>query len=63
MAALSTTETEILFCYQKRRKADKRFFAMLKKTFVFEDVADDDVERTKEYRRQGTQLLRIRKKA
>lgn len=62
MAALSTKDTEILFCYQKRRKADRRFFAMLKKGFVFEDVADDDEERREEYRRQGTQLLRIRKK-
>ena len=62
MAALSTPETEILFCYQKRRKADKRFFALLKKRFVFQDVADDDPARASEYRRQGTQLLRIRKK-
>ncbi|KAJ1020691.1 hypothetical protein NDA16_004083 [Ustilago loliicola] len=62
MAALSTSETEILFCCQKRRKADKRFFGMLKKQFVFQDVADDDAERMREYRRQGTQLLRIRKK-
>lgn len=62
MTALSGKQTEILFCYQKRRKADKRFFALLKKGFVFEDVTDDDEERMKEYRRQGTQLLRIRKK-
>lgn len=62
MADLSTPDTEILFCYQKRRKADKRFFAMLKKQFTFQDVADDDEVRTKEYRRQGTQLLRIKKK-
>lgn len=62
MAALSTDQTEILFCYQKRRKADKRFFALLKKHFFFEDVADDDPQRTIEYRRQGTQLLRVRKK-
>ncbi|TKY86458.1 hypothetical protein EX895_004607 [Sporisorium graminicola] len=62
MVELSTTETEILFCYQKRRKADKRFFALLKRQFVFEDVKDDDEARMREYRRQGTQLLRIRKK-
>ena len=62
LAALATDKTEILFCYQKRRKADKRFFGLLKKQFAFEDVADDDETRTKEYRRQGTQLLRIRKK-
>ncbi|PWN28529.1 hypothetical protein BDZ90DRAFT_213789, partial [Jaminaea rosea] len=38
MIALSTAQTEILFCYMKRRKADKRFFTMLKKHFSFEDV-------------------------
>ncbi|EST08452.1 Nicotinamide N-methyltransferase-like protein [Kalmanozyma brasiliensis GHG001] len=62
MTQLSTSDTEILFCYQKRRKADKRFFALLKRQFTFEDVKDDDSVRTEEYRRQGTQLLRIRKK-
>ncbi|GAK63933.1 uncharacterized protein PAN0_004d2142 [Moesziomyces antarcticus] len=62
MQALSTSQTEILFCYQKRRKADKRFFGLLRKKFVFADVTDDDPVRTVEYRRQGTQLLRIRKK-
>lgn len=63
MAALSTSETEILFCYQKRRKADKRFFGLLRKSFTWEDIVDDDETRMKEYRRQGTQLLRIKKKA
>ncbi|KAG7448922.1 S-adenosyl-L-methionine-dependent methyltransferase [Guyanagaster necrorhizus] len=29
---------EILFCYKKRRKADKRFFAILKKSFSWEQV-------------------------
>ncbi|KAJ9475112.1 Protein-lysine N-methyltransferase EFM6 [Pseudozyma hubeiensis] len=62
MLDLSTKETEILFCYQKRRKADKRFFGLLKKGFVFEDVKDDDEVRCREYQRQGTQLLRIRRK-
>lgn len=62
MLALSTCDTEILFCYQKRRKADKRFFALLKRHFVFEAMQDDDEQRCREYQRQGTQLLRIRKK-
>ncbi|KIS70139.1 uncharacterized protein UMAG_11570 [Mycosarcoma maydis] len=62
MVHLSTQRTEILFCYQKRRKADKRFFALLKRSFVFENVQDDDADRCREYQRQGTQLLRIRKK-
>lgn len=30
--------TEILFCYKKRRKADKRFFTMLKKKFSWAEV-------------------------
>ncbi|KAK0490669.1 putative methyltransferase-domain-containing protein [Armillaria novae-zelandiae] len=32
---------EVLFCYKKRRKADKRFFALLKKKFTWEQVMDD----------------------
>lgn len=62
MTELSTKDTEILFCYQKRRKADKRFFIYLKKHFIFKDVDDDDPQRTVLYRRQGTQLLRVYKK-
>ncbi|KDN49209.1 hypothetical protein K437DRAFT_262097 [Tilletiaria anomala UBC 951] len=62
MAALSTPATEILFCYQKRRKADKRFFALLRKKFTFDNVDDDDPVRMERYRREGTQLLRVRRK-
>ena len=29
---------EVLFCYKKRRKADKRFFALLKKHFTWNIV-------------------------
>ena len=29
---------EVLFCYKKRRKADKRFFALLKKYFTWNIV-------------------------
>jgi hypothetical protein len=29
---------EVLFCYKKRRKADKRFFALLKKYFTWSIV-------------------------
>lgn len=50
---------EILFCYQKRRKADKRFFILLKKKFDTENVTDDDPARADKYRRQGTHLLRL----
>ncbi|SNX84683.1 uncharacterized protein MEPE_03392 [Melanopsichium pennsylvanicum] len=62
MVGLSCSRTEILFCYQKRRKADRRFFILLKKYFDFQIVKDDDQVRMKEYTRQGTQLLRIWKK-
>ncbi|EJD01274.1 uncharacterized protein FOMMEDRAFT_110963 [Fomitiporia mediterranea MF3/22] len=33
--------TEVLFCYKKRRKADKRFFTLLKKHFEWKQVDDD----------------------
>jgi len=35
---LAEAETEILFCYKKRRKADKRFFLLLKKVFTWNEV-------------------------
>jgi len=41
LSDLSDSMTEILFCYKKRRKADKRFFAMLKKRFSWKQVLDD----------------------
>lgn len=31
---------EVLFCYKKRRKADKRFFSLLKKSFTWSLVRD-----------------------
>ncbi|KAJ3086125.1 hypothetical protein HK102_013493 [Quaeritorhiza haematococci] len=33
--------TTVLIAYKKRRKADKRFFALLKKHFDFEEIDDD----------------------
>ncbi|KAF9534965.1 putative methyltransferase-domain-containing protein [Crepidotus variabilis] len=41
LSDLSDAKTEILFCYKKRRKADKRFFGMLKKKFTWKEVDDD----------------------
>ena len=35
---LESAPPEVLFCYKKRRKADKRFFAMLKKEFTWSVV-------------------------
>ncbi|TXT06135.1 hypothetical protein VHUM_03608 [Vanrija humicola] len=53
-------DMEILFCYKKRRKADKRFFAMLKKHFDW-TVVEDDIEREK-YNREGVMLWRLRRR-
>jgi len=52
-------ETEVLFCYKKRRKADKRFFALLKKKFKWNDVPDDPARAT--YSRESISLLRLTK--
>jgi len=35
---VSNARTEVLFCYKKRRKADKRFFTLLRKKFTWEEV-------------------------
>ncbi|WFC93796.1 Protein-lysine N-methyltransferase efm6 [Malassezia brasiliensis] len=63
MVALSTPHTEILFSYHKRRRADKRFFAMLKKHFTYTHVEDDDPARRQAYNRAGTSLMRIHLRA
>ncbi|KAL1409786.1 Protein-lysine N-methyltransferase efm6 [Vanrija albida] len=55
-------DMEILFCYKKRRKADKRFFALLKKHFD-SIVVDDDKEGEREkYNREGVMLWRLRRR-
>ncbi|WFC98392.1 Protein-lysine N-methyltransferase efm6 [Malassezia yamatoensis] len=59
MYELASKKTEILFSYQKRRKADKRFFGMLKKHFTYDHVDDDDPQRRTAYNRQGTFLMRM----
>ncbi|KAG8716329.1 hypothetical protein FRC11_004096 [Ceratobasidium sp. 423] len=61
LADLNNTypDAEILFCYKKRRKADKRFFAMLKKQFTWEEVADDPEREA--YSRQAITLLRLQR--
>ncbi|KAJ7507453.1 putative methyltransferase-domain-containing protein [Mycena galericulata] len=51
--------TEVLFCYKKRRKADKRFFALLKKKFKWSEVPDDPARVT--YSRESISLLRLTK--
>ncbi|KAF7313541.1 Protein-lysine N-methyltransferase EFM6 [Mycena chlorophos] len=50
---------EVLFCYKKRRKADKRFFTLLKKKFRWTEVDDDPNRET--YSREAISLLRLHK--
>ncbi|KAH7100606.1 putative methyltransferase-domain-containing protein, partial [Auriculariales sp. MPI-PUGE-AT-0066] len=57
---LATQRTEILFCYKRRRKADKRFFALLGKEFTWTHVQDDPNKAT--YERDGIYLYRLTKK-
>ncbi|EKM59600.1 uncharacterized protein PHACADRAFT_191971 [Phanerochaete carnosa HHB-10118-sp] len=49
-------DPEILFCYKKRRKADKRFFTMLKKKFNWTEVDDDPNK--EQYNRDAVSLFR-----
>ncbi|KAJ6627526.1 putative methyltransferase-domain-containing protein [Mycena sp. CBHHK59/15] len=56
---LVDADTDVLFCYKKRRKADKRFFALLKKKFKWTDVPDDPARAT--YSRESISLLRLSK--
>lgn len=59
LAKLAGPKCDILFCYKQRRKADKRFFALLKKQFTWSDV-EDGQERT--YNREGISLYRLKAK-
>ncbi|KZT26892.1 hypothetical protein NEOLEDRAFT_1155278 [Neolentinus lepideus HHB14362 ss-1] len=58
---VSNARTEVLFCYKKRRKADKRFFTLLRKRFTWEEVQDDP--NTPVYSREAISLLRLFKKS
>ncbi|KAF9651274.1 S-adenosyl-L-methionine-dependent methyltransferase [Thelephora ganbajun] len=51
---------EVLFCYKKRRKADKHFFTLLTKEFTWTEVADDVNHET--YTREAISLLRLVRK-
>ncbi|RDB23258.1 Protein-lysine N-methyltransferase EFM6 [Hypsizygus marmoreus] len=53
-------DTEVLFCYKKRRKADKRFFVLLKKKFTWTEVTDDPDREV--YAREAISLLRLIKR-
>jgi len=53
---------EILFCWKKRRKADKRFFQMLHKHFMSTAVDDDRPGQQEIYERDGVKLMRLVRK-
>ncbi|KAF8204866.1 putative methyltransferase-domain-containing protein [Pholiota molesta] len=57
LSDLAEASTEILFCYKKRRKADKRFFGMLKKKFTWQEVMDDPNRPI--YNREAITLVRL----
>ncbi|KAF8225408.1 hypothetical protein L208DRAFT_1368186 [Tricholoma matsutake] len=57
LSDLADSTTEVLFCYKKRRKADRRFFVLLKKTFSWKEVTDDPNRQM--YNRDGISLLRL----
>ncbi|KAI0069136.1 S-adenosyl-L-methionine-dependent methyltransferase [Artomyces pyxidatus] len=59
LTAHPPAQPEVLFCYKKRRKADKRFFALLKKHFTWTDV--DDAERAV-YTRESISLLALHRR-
>ncbi|ORX44605.1 hypothetical protein DM01DRAFT_1340365 [Hesseltinella vesiculosa] len=52
--------TEIYMTYRRRRKADKRFFALAKKHFALIDIQDDP--KRPEYKLQGLYLYRLERK-
>ncbi|KAI0052555.1 S-adenosyl-L-methionine-dependent methyltransferase [Auriscalpium vulgare] len=58
----SSPGPEVLFCYKKRRKADKRFFALLKKHFTWTDVDDASDPERQSYSREAISLLRLRRR-
>lgn len=57
---LASVDTDILFCYKKRRKADKRFFSLLKKKFRWEEVMDDPNREI--YMKEAITLMRLFKR-
>ncbi|KAG8919112.1 hypothetical protein FRC02_001868 [Tulasnella sp. 418] len=56
---LNTTNPNaiILFCYKKRRKADKKFFVLLRKHFDWQNV--QDAQDRVSYEREGISLFKL----
>ncbi|KAJ7591388.1 putative methyltransferase-domain-containing protein [Mycena floridula] len=59
LSDLVQDNTEVLFCYKKRRKADKRFFTLLKRKFNWTHVMDDPDREI--YARESVSLFRLSK--
>jgi len=57
LALQNGNNSDFLFCYKKRRKADRRFFNLLKKSFAWVEV-DDDPDRPT-YSKEAISLLRL----
>jgi len=60
LSKLATEKTEILFCYKKRRKADKRFFTLLKRHFSWKEIKDDP--NSARYNQEAISLLTLKRK-
>ncbi|KAH9482956.1 Protein-lysine N-methyltransferase EFM6 [Psilocybe cubensis] len=56
---LSDSKNEIYFCYKKRRKADKRFFGMLKKHFTWKEARVLDDPNRQIYNREAITLIQL----
>ncbi|KAJ3936938.1 MAG: putative methyltransferase-domain-containing protein [Lentinula lateritia] len=55
--ALATERTQVFFCYKKR--ADKRFFGLLKKKFTWAEIMDDPNRNI--YNRESITLIKLSK--
>jgi len=53
-------DIDILFCYKKRRKADKKFFKLAQKVLSWSEVDDDPFR--EQYKRDSLYLYRMIKK-
>ncbi|KAI8966969.1 nicotinamide N-methyltransferase-like protein, partial [Mycotypha africana] len=60
LTAQKPNETVIYLAYRKRRSADKRFFQLAKKKFIFEEITDDP--QRLEYQKQKLHLFIVRRK-
>ncbi|KAI9477921.1 MAG: putative methyltransferase-domain-containing protein [Benjaminiella poitrasii] len=57
---LTHQDAIIYLAYRKRRSADKRFFQLARKKFIFEDIQDDPQRAV--YSRKGIHLFTVKRK-